>query len=477
MNTARLTPQEEGEAKVLIIDDDAGMAYTLARMAQDAGHLAETAASLSRGLPLAASGNYDVLFLDVRLPDGSGIDAIPEIQASPFPPEIIIITAYSDRDGAQMALKSGVWDYIEKPARIDTLKLSLKRALQYRKQKKTNEEPLSTERNGIIGESANLLMCITLMAHAAKSDANVIISGETGTGKELFARAIHNNSTRFHRPFIVVDCASLPQHLTESILFGHKKGAFTSADSDRVGLIKEADGGTLFLDEIGELPLALQKSFLRVLQERRFRPVGSKKEVKSNFRLVSATNRDLMAEVEKGRFRKDLLYRLRTFVIDLPALRERPNDIREIAHYHMIRFCQNADQKSRTISDEVLKMLQQYDWPGNVRELVNTLESAVALEPTCPTLYPKHLPEHIRTHSLEKARREPSTSIKKNSFTLNIDGKLPTMKTYRRRATEAAEKQYLSELMNQTEDNIDEACKVSGLKRARLYELIKKYRG
>ncbi|MDJ0785119.1 MAG: sigma-54 dependent transcriptional regulator [Desulfosarcinaceae bacterium] len=477
MNRDRITPQDEREAKVLIIDDDEGMAYTLARMAQDAGLDAKTAASLSQGLPLAASGNYDVLFLDVRLPDGSGIDAIPEIQASPSPPEIIIITAFSDRDGAQMALKSGVWDYIEKPARIDTLKLSLKRALQYRKQKKVNEEPLSAARNGIIGESANLLMCITLMAHAAKSDANVIISGETGTGKEVFARAIHNNSARFRRPFIVVDCASLPQHLTESILFGHKKGAFTSADSDRVGLIKEADGGTLFLDEIGELPLALQKTFLRVLQERRFRPVGSKKEVKSNFRLVSATNRDLMAAVEKGRFRKDLLYRLRTIVIDLPALRERPNDIKEIAKYHMARFCQNADQPSRALSDEVVHILQQYDWPGNVRELVNTLESAVALDPTCPTLYPIHLPEHIRTHSLEKGRREPSTSAEKNRIVRQTDGKLPTMKTYRRHATEAAEKQYLSELLHQTQGDIDEACKISGLKRARLYELMKKYRG
>jgi two-component system NtrC family response regulator len=184
-----------------------------------------------------------------------------------------------------------------------------------------------------------------------------------------------------------------------------------------------------------------------------------------------------MAEVDKGRFRKDLLYRLRTFVIDLPALRERPNDIREIATYHMARFCQHADQQPRAISDEVINILQQYDWPGNVRELVNTLESAVALEPTCPTLYPKHLPEHIRTHSLEKGRSALSTSTEKKGFVLSINGKLPTMKNYRRQATEAAEKQYLSELLHQTDGDIDEACKISGLKRARLYELIKKYRG
>jgi two-component system, NtrC family, response regulator len=477
MNTYSKRAQKEAEAKVLIIDDDEGMAYTLARMVQEAGHQAETAPDLSRGLPLAASGNYDVLFLDVRLPDGSGIDVIPEVQASAFPPEIIIITAFSDRDGAQTALKSGVWDYIEKPARIDTLKLSLKRALQYRSQKKTLEEPLSTERNGIIGESANLLMCITLMAHAAKSDANVLISGETGTGKELFAKAIHNNSARSGGPFVVVDCASLPQHLAESILFGHQKGAFTSADTDRVGLIEEADGGTLFLDEVGELPVTLQKTFLRVLQERRFRPVGSKKEVKSNFRLVSATNRDLSAEVEAGHFRKDLLYRLRTFLIDLPALRARPKDIRDLARYHVAKFCRRAGHQQRTISEEVIKLLLHYDWPGNVRELVNTLESALALEPTCPTLYPKHLPEYIRTNSLTKTNPRIARPTETRDDLIGTDGELPTMKAFRRKAKESAEKQYLSALLDHTDGDIDEACRISGLKRARLYELLKKYRG
>jgi two-component system NtrC family response regulator len=243
-----------------------------------------------------------------------------------------------------------------------------------------------------------------------------------------------------------------------------------------VGLIKEADGGTLFLDEVGELPRALQKTFLRVLQERRFRPVGSKKEEKSSFRLVSATNRDLMAEVEAGHFRKDLLYRLRTFVIDLPALRERPKDIREIAIYHVASFCQHAGHQQRSISDEVIQLLIEYDWPGNVRELVNTLESAVALEPTCPTLYPKHLPEYIRTHCLARQNRGRSGSTQADSWLIAMDGRLPTMKVYRRQATEAAEKQYLRELLQHTDGDIDEACKVSGLKRARLYELIKKYR-
>ena len=464
------------QANILIIDDDEGMAYTLMRMAQAEGHHAHVAPNLSKGLPQVLTGDYDVLFLDVRLPDGSGIDAIPEIQSIAFPPEIIIITAYSDRGGAQTALKSGVWDYIEKPARIDALKLSLKRALQYRSQKKTLETPLATERKGIIGDSSKFLMCITLMAHAARSDGNVVISGETGTGKELFAKAIHRNSGRSSRPFVVVDCAVLPQNLAESILFGHVKGAFTGANSDRVGLIKEADGGTLFLDEVGELPLALQKTFLRVLQERRFRPVGSQNEVKSNFRLVSATNRDLSAHVDSGRFRKDLLFRLRTFIIDLPSLRERPEDIREIANYHVSRFCQGSGQKLRTVSEEVFYILNQYHWPGNVRELVSTLESALALEPSCPTLYPKHLPEYIRAHSLAVSDQTSSNILKNKYVTVDVSGKLPTMKAFRKRATERAERQYIDKLIELTGDDIEKACRLSGLKRARLYELIKKYR-
>ncbi|NNG01574.1 MAG: sigma-54-dependent Fis family transcriptional regulator [Desulfobacteraceae bacterium] len=467
------------KARILIIDDDEGMTYTLQRMAQEEGHKADVASNLTQGIPLVLEGEYDVLFLDVRLPDGSGIDTIPKIQSSPFPPEIIIITAYTDKGGAQTALKSGVWDYIEKPVRINALKLSLKRALQYRSQKNTLEKPLTIERNGIIGDSFKFLMCITLMAHAAKSETNVLISGETGTGKELFAKAIHHNSARAEGPFIVVDCASLPQNLAESILFGHIRGAYTGADSDRIGLIKEADGGTLFLDEVGELPVSLQKTFLRVLQERRFRPVGSKKEVKSNFRLVSATNRDLSAEVDADNFRKDLLFRLRTFVIDLPALRERIKDIREIINYHVEKFCQKSEQSHIHISEEVFEILCEYDWPGNVRELVNTLESALALEPSCPTLYPKHLPEYIRAHSITETHQTlPKEAEKKYRV---VDGMVntsdfPTIKVYRKRASEQAEREYINELIRVTGDDIEKACQMSGLKRARLYELIKKYR-
>jgi two-component system, NtrC family, response regulator len=478
MNAPDLSKKISTTPRILIIDDDESMCYTLTRMIEEEGHEAHAALTLGDGLEMIRSGSYDVLFLDVRLPDGSGIQAIPRIQTIACPPEIIIVTGYGDKDGAKTALKSGVWDYIEKPARMDALRLSLKRALQYRRQSRTLSDPLSIDRGGIIGSSARLAMCLTLTAHAAQSDASVLICGETGTGKELFARAIHNNSLRSDQPFVVVDCASLPRHLTESILFGHTKGAFTGADKASQGLIRKADGGTLFLDEVGELPLTVQKKFLRVLQEKRFLPVGSQEEVSSDFRLVSATNSDLDSEVNDVRFRQDLLFRLRSIVIELPPLRERKNDIGQIAIAQAENMSRRLGLPKKEISKEFFEILNVYDWPGNVRELINAVEHALAMEPTCPALYPKHLPEHIRmqtiggkTHGPEESYPHMPDSVPRP---MDKDG-FPKLKAYRKSIIELVEGQYISELMAHCNGDIDMACAVAGLKKARLYQLLKKY--
>ena len=377
------------------------------------------------------------------------------------------------KNGAAEALRSGVWDYIEKPARIDTMKLSLQRALQYRSQKKALQIPAAVDRSGIVGSSARLQMCITLMAHAARSEADVLIRGETGTGKELFARAIHTNSVRAARPFIVVDCTSLPQSLAESILFGHAKGAFTGADHPKEGLVKQAHGGTLFLDEVGELPLELQKTFLRVLQERRCRPVGGDREVESDFRLVSATNRDLETAVEADRFRRDLMFRLGAFVIELPALRDRSKDIEEIAAHYVESTCTRYGLDTKSMSEEFLAMLQDYDWPGNVRELAGTLERAVVMEPASPMLYPKHLPDHIRVQRLDCSTGGKSSGTLQN---MGSDRSLADWKTFRQQALSAIEKRYIRDLMETTGGDMEKACEISGLKRARLYQLVKKVR-
>jgi len=476
MNPLDTLTKNASRARILVIDDDEGMCYTLTRMAEEEGHEAHAALTLKDGLEMIRDGAYDVVFLDVRLPDGSGIQAIPRIQTTPTPPEIIIVTGYGDKDGAKTALKSGVWDYIEKPARINSLRLSLKRALQYRRQSKNLCDPLSVDRGGIIGTSSRLAMCLTLMAHAAQSDASVLISGATGTGKELFARAIHTNSVRADKPFVVVDCASLTENITESILFGHAKGAFTGADRANLGLIRKADGGTLFLDEVGELPLTIQKTFLRVLQEKRFLPVGTQEEVTSNFRLVSATNSELDAEVDAGRFRQDLFFRLRSIMIELPPLRDRKNDIRQIVLDQVETIRTRIGLPPKEMSEEFFETLSAYDWPGNVRELLNALDHALVMEPACPTLYPKHLPEYIRMHTIGSqpgglidAGRDMPASL------LGQDDDVPTLKRYRILAIEKAEKHYLAELMIRCKHEVEQACRVSGLKRARLYQLLKKY--
>jgi len=465
-----------GGGRILVIDDDEGMAYTLTRMAEEEGHAAAAALTLAEGLERVRAGGWDVVFLDVRLPDGSGIEAIPAVQAVDAPPEIIIITGYGDKDGAKTALKSGVWDYIEKPARINALRLSLRRALQYRRQRRDAHATRAVDRGGIVGSSTRLQMCLTVMAHAAQSDASVLIMGATGTGKELFARAIHRNSDRADGPFVVVDCTSLPRQLTESILFGHRKGAFTGAERDSPGLVREADGGTLFLDEVGELPQPIQKTFLRVLQERRFRPVGAAEEVGSDFRLVSATNCDLDAAAESGEFRRDLLFRLRSVMIELPPLRERPRDIAEIARHRVEAARRAGDPGPKAVSEAFLAALGAYPWPGNVRELINAVDSALAMEPASPTLYPKHLPEYVRVHAIGgRAGGAPSAGVPPEAPPLGGGGRLPTLKAYRATAIETAEERYIAELMRRTGGDVEAAGRLSGLKRARLYQLLKKY--
>jgi DNA-binding NtrC family response regulator len=272
-------------ARILIIDDDLKICETLSLVMENLGHDAIYALQLKQGLHTCALEKFDIVFLDVRLPDGNGLEALPDIQKTVGLPEVLIITGEGDPDGAEMAIRSGAWDYIEKPLSLESITLPLRRALQYHEEKQTKVTLEKLNRSGIIGDSPQILKCLNHLAQASSGEANTLVIGETGTGKELFAKAIHQNSPRKGSNFIVVDCAALPENLVESILFGHKKGAFTGAEKDREGLVGMADKGTLFLDEVGELPLATQRTFLRVLQEKKYRRVGGKREKNSDFRL------------------------------------------------------------------------------------------------------------------------------------------------------------------------------------------------
>ncbi len=454
--------------KILIIDDEQLMAEMLCDLVKSMGYEAFSVFTLREAAQEIEQHDFDVVFLDVMMPDGNGLDFLAHVKSVPSSPEVIIITGYGDPDGAELAIKSGAWDYIEKASSISKLKLPLLRALEYREAKKGQNKPFILNREGIVGKGPRMNACLDLLAQAATSEANVLIAGETGTGKELFARAIHHNSSRQNREMVTIDCAALPQTLVESVLFGHEKGAFTGADARKDGLIRQADGGTLFLDEVGELPLSIQKEFLRVLQEHRFRPVGAKSELHSDFRLVAATNRDLASMVEAGQFRSDLFFRIRALTIELPPLRDHAEDIPDLVMSRLGQLSRRNGAPLRGISTDFLEALGAYDWPGNVRELMQTLDSALAVSDGGQVLFSKHLPPHIR---IALARRSLTRKGKKSG----PEPLMQTLKERRQAILDVLERDYLRDLMSSTGGDIRKACGVSGLSRPRLYSLLKKY--
>ncbi len=464
-------------ARILLIDDDRLVCQSLSLVAKRKGHEVVCTYSKGEGLTKGAAEDFDLVFLDVRLPDGNGLDIIPQLKNLPSAPEIIIITGYGDPQGAELAIKNGVWDYLEKGASYKETTLSLQRALQYRKQNLAETVTgghAAMKRDGIVGASPGLEACLEQVVQAAASDASVLITGETGTGKELFARAIHLNSPRSKGNFVVVDCAALPENLIESILFGHQKGVYTGADHAREGLILQANGGTLFLDEIGEMPLSLQKTFLRVLQDHRFRPLGSVRELESDFRLVAATNRNLeaMANAQPERFRGDLLFRLRSFLIELPSLRECPEDLKTLARHYTDRICEHYGIPTKSFSPDFLKTLAAYRWPGNVRELVNTFERTIAAARGETILFPKHLPIQLRIEVAQNGlKKEPVTEQNPGH---NASHSLPRLQEFRDSVYSSAERQYLLDLIAIAGNDMGGACKISGLSPSRLYALLKK---
>ncbi len=380
-------------AHVLIIDADAAFAQLVAGIAEGLGHRASRAGGLVEGRLLA--DDADVIFLAATLPDGNGVEAMPGLRALPGQPELIVTAEGGDPDGAERAIRHGAWEWLRKPLPADRVVLPLLRALDYRARLPA-QRPSSRLKHSIVGVSTAIRRCLDVVAEAAGSDAAALVTGETGVGKELFARAIHDNSPRAAAPFVAVDCASLPRSLAGSILFGHRKGAFTGADSNRDGLVLQADGGTLFLDEVGELPLSMQKMFLRVLQEHRFRPVGGRTEITSDFRLIAATNRDLEDMAERNTFRSDLLYRMRTVVVSIPPLRERCEDVTALAGHYLPRIWARFALPEKDISPDFHETLLAYHWPGNVRELIHTLERAVLASQDAPKLFARHLPDYLR---------------------------------------------------------------------------------
>ncbi len=467
-------------ANVLIIDDDTSVCHMIGSIARAEGHHAIAVHCLAEGMQCLSDEAFDCVFLDVFLPDGNGLDRIGDIAAGPSSPEIIIITGYGDPDGAELAITNGAWSYIEKSATLDQYSLALNQVVKYRRRREAIR-PLELRSEGLIGESPAMGKVRTAVAQVAASKANVLILGETGTGKEVVARAIHANSPQARSRFVAVDCAAMPKALVESILFGHAQGAFTGATTAEVGLVKLADGGTLFLDEVGEMPPSMQKTFLRVLQERRYRPIGSRHEETSNFRLIAATNRDLDAMCAEGSFRLDFLYRLKTFEIRTPPLRERREDLSPLALFHIAKLCDANAMPLKGLAQEVLEVFERLDWPGNVRELVNTLERmCVATEG--PVLHLEHLPLELRALAARQSLlrqdgplRVPPLSEDTPPSMVPEAGVFSTFKEHRRRAIERADRDYLVCLLERSGGSIKRACEMAGLSRTRIYCLMQEY--
>jgi two-component system NtrC family response regulator len=464
-------------AKILVVDDDELIRELLADAVGRRGHTALCTGSLAEARRILAVEEPDLVYMDVRLPDGSGINALEEIRASKSSPEVIIITGQGDPDGAELALRCGAWDYIEKPTSVDRMILPLVRALAYREEKQRRNAPTLAAGSGIVGTSPKMAACLARAAMAAASRVDVFISGETGTGKEVFAQAIHQSSPRAANRFVVVDCTTLPGNLAESELFGHERGSFTGADRRQIGLISQADGGTLFLDEVGELPLPLQAKFLRVLQERRFRPLGGETEIKSDFRLVAATNRDLSAMVRRGEFRDDLLYRLRTFRIELPPLREREGDIRALVAAHLVKAAERFGGAVREASSEYMEMLEAHDWPGNVRELLQTVDMSLVSAHGDQVLLPQHLPMDLRVRLMRRSVAGRAESGHESALGTPGKGLLAPRpwREHRAELLDKAEREYFSALLQQVDGDAAQAARLSGLKTARLYELLSKH--
>ena len=370
--------------RVLIIDDEEGIRSVLADLFQELGYDATPAEDGKSGLKAALAGTYDLVMLDLSLPGLDGLDVLRSLKEDRPEVPVIMITAYASMQSAVEALKLGAYDYITKPFGLSEVQMIAERAVERRRlidENKYLKEQLRLQYgfDNVIGRNPQVQQAYVLAAQVADSSASVLILGETGTGKEYVARSIHYQSPRSEDPFVKVSCAALPETLLESELFGHEKGAFTNAIARRIGRFEMADGGTLFLDEVGDMMPAIQLKLLRVLQEKQFERVGGSETIAVDVRIIAATNRNLKKAIAEKQFREDLYYRLNVITINLPPLKERKEDIPELAGHFVEKYCRETGKYIEGLIPEAMCVLESYFWPGNIRELENCIERAVIL--------------------------------------------------------------------------------------------------
>ena len=444
-------------ARILVADDEKEILISCRKILERAGYEVATAADGDEALKILKSGRFDLFFVDLRMPGRSGMEIVSLARGIDPSMMIIMFTAYATLDTAVEAIKRGAFDYLAKPFTADQLRLAAERALDHRRLQIENlnlREQLAVNLgfDKILGTSAAMQKLFGVLQKVIRSDANILVMGETGTGKELVARTIHAHSFRQDKPFVAIDCAALPENLLESELFGHEKGAFTGANQTTRGLLELAHTGTLFLDEIGELPLNLQSKLLRTLQERELRRLGSEKIISVDIRVIAATGRDLRAEIAAKNFREDLYYRLNVVTVQLPALRERREDIPLLANHFLRSFGQRYNRSGASLAPEVVELFLTYHWPGNVRELQNVIQHAVLLGEG-DSVEPADLPDYLKGETQH----------------------IISFQSMRDKQSEAVEKTFLVELLRRHRGNISEAAEEARMTRKMIYRLAKKF--
>ena len=457
------------QESVLILDDEAEMVDSCLRILSRSGYRCVGTSDPKEAIALLRLEHPDLVLTDLRMPGMDGLEVLHCAREIDPDVPIIVFTAFATIPSAVEAVKQGAFDFIAKPFSMDELKLAVERALKHRRLALENRN-MRHQLQGIlgfediIGHSAALMEVLKLVRRAARSESDIVILGESGTGKELVARAIHANSRRYAEAFVAVDCASLPENLLESELFGHEKGAFTGALKAKAGLIETANRGTLFLDEVAELPPSLQVKLLRTLQERQIRRVGGVHETRVDIRVLSATNRNLDELIRNGRFREDLYYRLNVITIKVPPLRERSADVTLLAHDFLKKQRINDGFQVRGFRPEALRVLEAYSWPGNVRELRNVIERACALAES-DLIGLNDLPDPLRYAS---AGRDSGTAIEDATPAFSL-------KSAKDRWLSNFEPTYIENLLKEHRGNVSQAARAAGIDRKTFYRLINKY--
>ena len=451
------------QARILIVDDDEVSCRLFAEVLEGDGHQAHQAHSGEEALDRLRKESYDLLLIDVRMPGITGLDVTRAMRQEQPSLPVIVMTAFGSIETAVEAIHEGAYDYVSKPMNLDELKKIVFRALGQRElhaqsRRKVKQVDDLEQQKTVIGRSWAMVEVFKMVARAAPTNSTVLILGESGTGKEVIARSIHQHSSRAQCPFVAVDCGALTETLLESELFGHVRGAFTGAVADKKGVFQSANSGTSFLDEIGDISLNMQSKLLRVLQEGEVRPVGGKEWVKVDVRVLAATNKDLDELVKTGAFREDLYYRFKVITIRLPPLRERPEDIEELAQLFIRRYSQAARRPITAISDDALERLRNYSWPGNIRQLENAIEQAVVLS-NQPTLTLDDLPQEVREDL------PPSYDNADSGQLLFTD--TPSL--------DEIKKRYVLYVINRARGNMSRAAKILDVDRRSLYRMLARW--